>query len=166
LWYSIKTFKIFFFNITKFVGIRLRFLKTYKMSHGIQKSTYFNRFFCELDFVGLLVKITKKMFIKQSLQNPWDCVRLSWNQFCRDRVPFLVFFLRLIVHVLMKYVWCRGDRKTMARSNPRKSRKEEGNERFGLGHGSTGLEFRFAQSWHGRVWVERVGPMGPEIRPH
>jgi hypothetical protein len=106
---QLRHLRFFFFNITKFVGIRLRFLKTYKMSHGIQKSTYFNRFFCELDFVGLLVKITKKMFIKQSLQNPWDCVRLSWNQFCRDRVPFLVFFLRLIVHVLMNFGLHRVD---------------------------------------------------------
>jgi hypothetical protein len=43
----------FFFNATKFLGIQLRFLTTFKMSIDIQKSTDFDGFFFGMDFKRL-----------------------------------------------------------------------------------------------------------------
>jgi len=43
----------FFFKATKSHDIQLRFVQTYKMSIGIQKSADFNRFFYRVDFVRL-----------------------------------------------------------------------------------------------------------------
>jgi len=43
----------FLFRTTKSHGIQLRFVPTYKLSIGIQKSAYFNGFFCMMDFVRL-----------------------------------------------------------------------------------------------------------------
>jgi hypothetical protein len=80
LWYLIKTIKIFF-KTTKSLGIQLKFLTTFKMSIGIQKSVDFDRFFISRDFLA-------KIHIKHSFNIPTRTLEAFHD------VPRLFFLLR------------------------------------------------------------------------